>query len=424
MLLSDLQYQGTFSKRLRSTATTYGNSIYIVGGHDDNNGAKNDIVQFNIITNTFNDVQYSWIGDGSFIGRRAHTASLFQDDIYIIGGGQQNGLTFNDVVKFSVKENLLMNVPYYGDFTSRDYHTANVYDSAIYVIGGTYLHWWGWGGGSVWHLNDIKKFDISTRSWTDIPYAGDFSKRGKHTSTLVGNIIYIIGGEGGDGIMNDVLTYDITTATFTTVATYAGSAAHIAEYYAGYIYVFGGGLRDLIRFDISTNTFQTVSYSGIFDNRNSAAADIYLDKMYIFAGATTQTINSVVEVEIRWSMPTLSPTKAPTFAPTYLPGRPTPMPTISPTASPTVNQIVCSLNGGYFCCSLCGSSPCGIILSSAVTYIGNSTSNLTYININFIINKNKGYGVFESCAALVSISIPDTVTDIYDNAFQGSAYTS
>lgn len=358
MLLSDLQYQGTFSKRWLPTATIYGDNIYVIGGED--NGAKNDIIQFNIITNTFIDVQYSWIGDGSFIGRRAHTASLFQDDIYIIGGRIQSGLTIYDVVKFSIKENKLMNVPYYGYFTPRDGHTATVYNSAIYVIGG-----WGWG-----HFNDIKKFDISTSSWTDIPYQGDFSRRGKHTSTLVGNIIYIIGGEGGNGIMNDVLRYDITTATFTTVATYAGSAAHTAEYYAGYIYVFGGGLQDLIRFDIFTNTFQTVSYSGIFDNRSSAAADIYLNKIYIFAGATTQTINSVVEVEIRWSMPTLSPTKAPTFAPTYLPGRPTPMPTISPTASPTLNQIVCSLNGGYGCCSLCGSSPCGIILSSAVTYIG------------------------------------------------------
>ena len=39
-------------------------------------------------------------------------------------------------------------------------------------------------------------------------------------------------------------------------------------------------------------------------------------------------------------------------------------------ALPTIAQFVCSNYGAYDCCSLCGSNPCGIRLSSAVTYIG------------------------------------------------------
>jgi hypothetical protein len=93
--------------------------------------------------------------------------------------------------------------------------------------------------------------------------------------------------------IDDVVKYDITTDTFTTVATYAGSSSHIAEFYAGYIYMFGGGLQDLIKFDTSTHSFQTVSYSGVFDNRNiGAAADMYLNKIYIIANRLTYPIET------------------------------------------------------------------------------------------------------------------------------------
>ena len=59
------------------------------------------------------------------------------------------------------------------------------------------------------------------------------------------------------------------------------------------------------------------------------------------------------------------------MAPSYLPGSPTPNPTLAPTASPTETMVTCTQNGGSGCCNLCENSPCTMMFSDDVTFIGN-----------------------------------------------------
>jgi len=116
-----------------------------------------------------------------------------------------------------------------------------------------------------------------------------------HTSSLVNDKIYIIGGSIGITYTNKVLVYDISNNSWSTDSTNGiERLAHSAIYYqpTQRIYLFGGFkdsmyYNDTMYYDIASKTLTTVSLSTKPSARSGHAytlgGDNY-DKMYIIGG--------------------------------------------------------------------------------------------------------------------------------------------
>ncbi len=231
--------------------------------------------------------------------RRAHTACLYRNGIYIFGGG--DGVrALNDVWRLDVSELSAGKVSWKlisGDAATtapapppksssskgtskhpnrdlrpkpRGYHTANIAGSKLIVFGGS-------DGDSC--FSDVWLFDIATKIWTPIntpvlspttsrlpsPQTshvnGEVGQEGdgegkkedekkleyprlSHTSTLVGSYLFVIGGHDGVEYSNDVLCLNLVTMTWDRRKVYgrtpAGRGYHGAVLCDGRVIVVGG----------------------------------------------------------------------------------------------------------------------------------------------------------------------------------------
>jgi len=129
-----------------------------------------------------------------------HSFTALGDTVYLFGGLSAEG-PCNDVYKLSQSwgEFQWSKVETTGDAPCpRFRHTASVVGDAIYIIG-------GFSGPKTRH-NDVWKLDIATGAWSnvvaDTGAEGKSNKsvpapRGSHTADVVGTSIYVFGGYGG-----------------------------------------------------------------------------------------------------------------------------------------------------------------------------------------------------------------------------------
>lgn len=103
------------------------------------------------------------------------------------------------------------------------------------------------GGDGENYLNDVHLLDLDSMDWKSLYTAGNSpSPRSRHTATLVKNLLYVIGGGGGDGshIFNDVYTLDLSTMLWNK-PTIKGTPpiqrwGHTSVCIGQSIYIFGG----------------------------------------------------------------------------------------------------------------------------------------------------------------------------------------
>lgn len=243
-------------------------------------------------------VNYRWskpsvVGGGEAPSkRRAHTACLWRNGVYIFGGG--DGVrALNDVWRLDVSELASNKVSWklisassgakdevappvpsksnkrHGKPASdpnlkpkpRGYHTANIVGSKLIVFGGS-------DGDSC--FSDIWLFDITTILWSAVSTPslpplnpslgkddkaeskdgkGDMAKtsgapRLSHTSTLVGSYLFIIGGHDGVSYSSSVLCLNLVTMTWDRRKVYghtpAGRGYHGSVLCDGRIFCIGG----------------------------------------------------------------------------------------------------------------------------------------------------------------------------------------
>jgi N-acetylneuraminic acid mutarotase len=231
---STVTTSGTFTGRYGHSATLYNDGIYVIGGRTfTSNVGLPDVLLFTISTSTWSTITTN---GATFPGRCYHTATLYNDEIYVIAGqNDDSGYQKNDVFKFSISTSTWTSITYTGTFDKIVGHTATLYNDEIYVIGGN-----KYGGG---FLNYVRKFTIATNVWTTITYSGTFNARYLHTATLYNDVIYVIAGLYANTNFNDMYMYDITTSSWTTIV-YTGSFTyrgyHTAVYYNDNIYIHGG----------------------------------------------------------------------------------------------------------------------------------------------------------------------------------------
>ncbi|WYZ44337.1 hypothetical protein EsH8_VII_000773 [Colletotrichum jinshuiense] len=225
------------------TCTAVGKKLVIFGGGD-GPAYYNDI--YVLDTTNFRWHRPKIIGDRIPSKRRAHTACLYKNGIYVFGGG--DGVrALNDVWRLDVSDMNKMSwklvsgperAPPPGVRETRPkprgYHTANMVGSKLIIFGGS-------DGGEC--FNDVWVYDVDAHIWKAVSIPATF-RRLSHTATLVGSYLFVVGGHDGNEYSNDVLLLNLVTMTWDRRRVYglppSGRGYHGTVLYDSRLFVIGG----------------------------------------------------------------------------------------------------------------------------------------------------------------------------------------
>lgn len=231
------------------TCTAVGKRLVIFGGGD-GPAYYNEV--YVLDTTNFRWSKPKISNEKSPSKRRAHTACLYKNGVYVFGGG--DGIrALNDIWRLDVSDPnkmswRMINGPSYGNSKSsgntkstdptrpraRGYHTANMVGSKLIIFGGS-------DGGEC--FNDVWVYDVDTNLWRTVDISMSF-RRLSHTATIVGSYLFVIGGHDGNEYSNDVLLLNLVTMTWDKRRIYglppSGRGYHGAVLYDSRILVIGG----------------------------------------------------------------------------------------------------------------------------------------------------------------------------------------
>ena len=210
------------------TCTPVGKKLVIFGGGD-GPAYYNDVY-------VLDTVNFRWskpriLGDKAPSKRRAHTACLYKNGIYVFGGG--DGVrALNDIWRLDVSDINKMSWKLISSPTNsidgkapngavggglggrevaqsprpkaRGYHTANMVGSKLIIYGGS-------DGGEC--FNDVWVYDVETHIWKAVNIPVTY-RRLSHTATIVGSYLFVIGGHDGNEYSNDVLLLNLVTMSW------------------------------------------------------------------------------------------------------------------------------------------------------------------------------------------------------------------
>ncbi len=186
---------GTFTPRNNLCACVIDGKIYTMGGFD----ASNDINTFEVFDPTTN----TWStpnAHGTFSPRGAFTAHAIDGMIYTIGGFNNLAAKGHRVVSqvdvFDPSTNTWSTPVTTGTFTARLLHTSGVIDGKIYVIGGTP------NIRDPLTTNTVQIFDPEKNAWSTPTTTGTFTPRSYLSSAVIGNKIYVLGGQDTSRVFN------------------------------------------------------------------------------------------------------------------------------------------------------------------------------------------------------------------------------
>jgi len=232
---------------------------------------------------------------------RAHTATLVDRKIVIIGGGF-NSAYYDTVYVLDTttrqwsKPRISGNTP-----SGRRSHTAVLYDHKIYIFG---------GGTGMTPMNDVWALDVSRfdeMTWEEIRTTGRSpSGRGYHSANLVGDVMVVIGGSNGNEVFDDVWLLDLHTKRWTCVTGVSPDPrykrlAHTTTQIGSFLFLAGGFDKqycsEVLVFDLITLRFEDKTmYGKSFCPRAYHAAVLADSRLFIFGG--TDGISTLDDVHI------------------------------------------------------------------------------------------------------------------------------
>lgn len=190
------------------TCTAVGKKLIVFGGGD-GPAYYNDIYVLDTLNFRWSKPRIG--GDKIPSKRRAHTACLYKNGIYVFGGG--DGVrALNDVWRLDVADTNKMswklvspptptNVDDRSKPKARGYHTANIVGSKLIIFGGS-------DGGEC--FRDVWVFDIETSTFSLVAISLSYPRL-SHTATIVGSYLFVIGGHDGVEYSNEVLLLNLVT---------------------------------------------------------------------------------------------------------------------------------------------------------------------------------------------------------------------
>ncbi|KAH7196758.1 uncharacterized protein B0J16DRAFT_326587 [Fusarium flagelliforme] len=224
------------------TCTAVGKKLVVFGGGD---GPEyyNDV--YVLDTTNFRWTKPRIIGEKMPSKRRAHTACLYKNGLYIFGGG--DGVrALNDIWRLDVADVNKMSwrlvsssdkaSPGTKDYRpkARGYHTANMVGSKLIIFGGS-------DGGEC--FDDVWVYDVDAQVWKAVAIPVAY-RRLSHTATIVGSYLFVIGGHDGSEYSNDVLLLNLVTMTWDRRRVYgkapSGRGYHGTVLYDSRLIIIGG----------------------------------------------------------------------------------------------------------------------------------------------------------------------------------------
>jgi len=228
------------------TCTAVGKKLVIFGGGD--GPAYYDDVY------VLDTVNFRWskpriLGDKAPSRRRAHTACLYKNGIYVFGGG--DGVrALNDIWRLDVSDINKMSWKLISGPSSEDgrspvtgkdvvpkargYHTANMSGNKLIIYGGS-------DGGEC--FNDVWVYNVDTHVWKTVNIPITY-RRLSHTSTIVGSYLFVIGGHDGNEYSNDVLLLNLVTMSWDRRKVYgfppSGRGYHTTVLHDSRLLMIGG----------------------------------------------------------------------------------------------------------------------------------------------------------------------------------------
>lgn len=223
------------------TCTAVGKKLVIFGGGD-GPAYYNDVY-------VLDTVNFRWskpriLGDKAPSRRRAHTACLYKNGIYVFGGG--DGVrALNDIWRLDVSDINKMSWKLISDPSggsrdtgpvpkARGYHTANMVGNKLIIYGGS-------DGGEC--FNDVWVYNVDTHVWKAVNIPITY-RRLSHTSTIVGSYLFVIGGHDGNEYSNDVLLLNLVTMSWDRRKVYglppSGRGYHTTVLHDSRLLVIGG----------------------------------------------------------------------------------------------------------------------------------------------------------------------------------------
>jgi len=234
------------------TCTAVGKKLVVFGGGD-GPAYYNDVY-------VLDTVNFRWsrprmFGDRAPSKRRAHTACLYKNGIYVFGGG--DGVrALNDIWRLDVSDVHKMSWKLVcesspdkaptsgggggglgrGDLRpkARGYHTANMVGGKLIIYGGS-------DGGEC--FNDVWVYDVEAHLWRAVHIPVTY-RRLSHTATIVGSYLFVVGGHDGTEYSNDVLLLNLVTMTWDKRKVYglppSGRGYHGAVLHDSRVLMIGG----------------------------------------------------------------------------------------------------------------------------------------------------------------------------------------
>ena len=287
--------------RASATATVVKGWLYVVGGTD-GAGAHNSVERAAI--NADGTIgSFELVGDvGLSDARSGHTSVLIGNAIFVIGGsGRSGALGSVERAEINADGSLGNFTPVTGTTltTPRSGHTTTVVGNAVYAIGGTR----GDGNKLASVERAVIQPDGSLGPFAIVPDAALVTARGDHSTELIGNALYILGGDLGsggpsDGVERAVINPDGSLGAFsvergTRLAT--PRRGHRTVVLGDAVYVLGGSsagsaIGGVERAPITTSgslgAFAAVSSSALSTARSGHALAVVGNWLYAIGGSS------------------------------------------------------------------------------------------------------------------------------------------
>jgi hypothetical protein len=298
---------GSFSVAAEATLATarsghmslvVGNSLYLLGGTG-STGALSSVERATINADGSLD-SFTLLPEVSLaVARTGATSAIVGNSIYVIGGTQNDGRKLSSIERATIQLDGSLGpfelLPDVALVTPRSDHTSEVIGNTLYVLGGD--------ADNGVRLGDIERAAIQPDG-TLSPFSVVSGltlreARSGHRSVVVGSGLYVLGGAGTSGVSATVerapIAADGSLAPFTTVPSVTLSTPRTGMAIATvgiFLYVFGGSLRTVERASLDTDSVLgafAASNVSLVESRISHTSAIVRNFVYVIGGSGTPT---------------------------------------------------------------------------------------------------------------------------------------
>ncbi|XP_073132614.1 uncharacterized protein [Henckelia pumila] len=223
------------SERWGHSACYFNGLLYVFGGC--RGGVHfSDVLVCSLETMTWNILETSGSGPGP---RDSHSAVLVGSKM-IVFGGTNGSKKVNDLHILDLLTRVWTHPECRGNPPcARESHTANVVgDEKMIVFGGS-------GEGEANYLSDLHILDLMKMEWTSPEVRGHVpAPRDSHSSVVVGDRLFVCGGDSGDRYQCDVCVLDLNRSIWSTMdgrgPLPSARAGHASVSIGTKMYVLGG----------------------------------------------------------------------------------------------------------------------------------------------------------------------------------------